>query len=97
VIIDPVDGSVDNAIPVKVNTLDFYGNIVMNDNRNILLSTSSVTGPGGTIPIKNGQGVFNLSNTKHEVVFLSLIELSASSLDTSSTQDVLFASGLFQL
>jgi hypothetical protein len=93
VILNPVDGTVDNVIPITIQALDQYGNIVLNFNSGIILSTSSLTAPGALVSISNGQAVYNLHDTKHEVVLLSLLESSPSGLDISSTQDVLFASG----
>ena len=95
VIDDPVDGTVDQAITVTLRVLDQYDNIVLAEHRDFILLTSSPTANGGTVNIVNGQGTFALSNTKHEIVTLTLLDITATGLTVSSTQDVLFAPGSY--
>ncbi len=54
VILDPVDGTVDNGVVVTVQVLDQYGNIVLAEQRDINIVTSSNTAPGGRVNIVNG-------------------------------------------
>lgn len=94
VIIDPEDGTVDNAIPVTIHALKADNSLDTNYQSDVTLNvTGSATG-GGLVDIINGVGVKNIHDNVAETVNLSLTDSQATGLNVDSTQDVVFSPGV---
>lgn len=94
---DPTDGTVDNPITVSVQVQDQYGNPNTNFSGKVKLNvdspTASVAG-SGLINISSGVGKITVSNSKVEMVNLTMADTQGTGLNVSSTQDVYFAVGI---
>ncbi|MFZ3044157.1 MAG: MBG domain-containing protein [Minisyncoccia bacterium] len=93
VILDPSDGTVDAPIVVTVQAQKPDNSVDTNYQNNVTLATSGSATGGGVVDIINGVGSLNISDTVAETVGLSLTDSSATGLDVSSTQSVVFAGG----
>ena len=91
VIIDPVDGTVGNPIPVTVQALDQYDNLAVAEQRDVTLNTSGFAIGGGQVNIIFGVGTRAINDFTPETVILTLTDSQATGADVSSTQDVVFA------
>ena len=97
VIIDPVDGTVDAAIPVTVQLQDQFGNIVTtgaDTNKDVTLNADGSATGDGVVDINNGVGTKDISDTVAETVNLTLTDHVPTGFDCTSTQDVVFAHGV---
>ncbi len=93
VILNPVDGSVDNPIQVVVQAQDQFGNVVTGEFRDVTLVVSGSASGGGVIDIEEGVGGTFINDVVPETVTLSLLDTQATGLNVSSTQDVVFSVG----
>lgn len=93
IIIDPTDAVVGDTVTVTVKAVDGAGLIDATYQNDVTLNTSGSATPGGVVDIINGVGTISLIDTKAETVNLSLTDTGGSSLDVSSTQNVVFAPG----
>ena len=95
-IIDPTDGTVDAAITVTVHALDEFGQVVpgFTEDVTLLVAGSAVANPV-LIDIENGIGMTQVSDTVAETATLSLSDTQSTGLAATSTQDVVFAVGVF--
>ncbi len=93
-VLDPVDGTVDAAIPVTVQIQDQYGNVVTSDNSSsvTLVTSGSATG-GGVMTMTGGSATLPISDTAPQTVTLSLSDTALTGFTVTSTQNVVFARG----
>ena len=95
-IVDPTDGTVDAAITVTVRALDEFGQVVPSFTEDVtLLVTGSAVANPVLIDIENGIGTTQVSDTVAETVTLSLSDTQSTGLAATSTQNVIFAVGVF--
>jgi urease beta subunit len=92
VILDPIDGTVDNQILVTIHALDAFGNVATGENRGVTLLTSG-SAVGGFVSLFEGVGTDFIFDQVAETVQLSLSDTQGTGLDVSSTQNVVFAPG----
>jgi len=93
VILDPLDGMINNPITVTVQAQDQYGNLVTGENRDVTLVASGSATGGGLVNIQNGVGTRNINDAVPETVTLSLSDTQSTGLNVSSTQQVVFTAG----
>ncbi len=93
VIINPIDGTVDNPITVTVQAQDNSGNVDTTYQSDVTLNTSGSATGGGLVNIVNGTGSLNISDTLAETVNLSLTDSQSTGLNVDSAQNVVFSVG----
>ncbi len=96
VILNPTDGTVDNAITVTVKLEDQYGNIISSGDdkdKDVTLAADGAATGDGVVDISNGTGTRDISDHTAQTVNLTLEDSQTTNFDVSSTQDVVFAHG----
>lgn len=95
VILDPLDGTVDNPITVDIHALDQYDNINTGEELGVWVeSINSTATHAGLTTIAKGVGSLVISNQLAEVVTLTLkADPARPALDVTSMQNVLFSPG----
>jgi hypothetical protein len=93
VILNPTDGTVDSDVLVTIQAQDQFGNVVLNENRDVTLVTSGTATGGGLVDIIGGQGFALVHNTTPATITLSLSDTQGTGLNVSSTQNVVFSVG----
>ncbi|MFI3156052.1 MAG: hypothetical protein QX199_07825, partial [Methylococcaceae bacterium] len=93
VIQNPTDGTVGDTISVTVRAEDDFGSVDTSIQSDVTLVVSGAASGGGLVDIVNGTGTLGISDTTAQTVSLSLSDSQGTGLNTSSTQDVVFATG----
>jgi hypothetical protein len=93
VIVDPVNGIVDNPITITIQAVDNSGNIDVSYTNSVTLNVSGSATGGGVVTITNGIGTKNIIDNVAETVTLSLTDSQSTGLDVSSIKSAVFAPG----
>lgn len=86
--------SVDANATAMVLALDSNGDIATGENRPVLLVVSGSAIGGGSLTLVQGIASTTIHNEIVELVTLSLVDISSTGLDSTSTQPISFVSGL---
>lgn len=92
-IVPPSSTTVVNNQTVTILAVDSLGNIDSSESRSVLLLASGSAVGGGTISLVNGIGSALLHDSVAESITLSLVDISGTGFDATSTAVLIFAPG----
>ena len=94
VILNPGNGTADAPVTVTIQAQDGSGNLDTSYQTGVTLNTSGSAIGAGLVTIVNGVGTMNISDTAAESVTLSLTDSQSTGLDVSSSQNIVFSTGV---
>jgi hypothetical protein len=93
VILPPTSGTIDSPVTVTVQAQKPDNSVDTNYQNDVTLHVTGSAFGDGLVDIVDGVGLIDISDTVAETVTLSLEDTETTSLDVSSTQQLVFASG----